>query len=104
MIGKAIGFCLLLCSQVCAGEALTNRFSRDVIFDAQAEQALVAVPLDAEVYAVSATDFSDLRLIDSRNEETPYWLQKISGHKTVTKRLPVHIQHPKLKIIGTRTG
>lgn len=100
MIGKMIGFGLLIYGHAYAGESLTHRFSRDVLIEGQAQQSLLAVPLDAAVYADSAIDFRDLRLIDSQNTETPYWLQKIGGTKTVTKRLPVHSAQPKLERIG----
>ena len=100
MIGKVLGIGLLLCTEANAGEALAYRFSRDVLITGQTQQALLAVPLDAAVYAASASDFRDLRLVDSQNVETPFWLQKIGGSKTVTKRLPVHAKQPKLKKNG----
>lgn len=100
MIGRIIGFGLLLCSQAYAGQPLAQRFSRDVLYQEQAQQALLAVALDTAIYAASASDFRDLRLIDSHDVETPYWLQKIGGSKVVIKRLAVRGAKPKLEKSG----
>lgn len=100
MIGKIIGFVFLLCGQAGAVDALAYRFGRDVVYQEQTQQVLLAVPLDAAVYAASAADFRDLRLIDNDNQETPYWLQKIGGSKTVIKRLAVRSSKPKLQKSG----
>ena len=100
MIGKIISFGFLLFSHAYAGEPLAQRFSRDVVYQEQAQQVLLAVPLDTAVYAASATDFRDLRLIDSHDVETPYWLQKIGGSRAVIKRLAVRSAKPKLEKSG----
>ncbi|MGR8930161.1 MAG: hypothetical protein ACU836_05920 [Gammaproteobacteria bacterium] len=99
MRGKFALLCLCWYGQAHAGE-LVQRFNREVIYEAQAAQVLLAVPFDEALYANSALDFSDLRLVDSNNVETPYWLQKIAGSKTVMNRLPVLSEKPKL----TKTG
>lgn len=95
MIGKIIGLAFLLVGQAQAEPSF--RYSRDVLFEAQAQQALLAVALDPAVYAGSAVDFSDLRLFDDQQQETPYWLTKIAGSKTLVKRLPVSGTAPKLE-------
>jgi len=100
MIGKIMGLIFLLCTQAHAAQTMAQRFSRDVVIEGQVQQTLLAVPLDAEVYADSASDFRDLRLIDNQQVETPFLLQKIAGSKTVTKRLPVHSKKPTLKKNG----
>lgn len=64
------------------------RFSRPVVWQDGGQQSLLAVPLDSAVYASSATDFRDLRLIDRNGVEIPYLLQKIAGSKTEIRRLP----------------
>ena len=64
------------------------RFSRPVVWQDGGQQSLLAVPLDTAVYASSATDFRDLRLIDRNGVEIPYLLQKIAGSKTEIRRLP----------------
>ncbi|MCQ8105706.1 DUF3999 domain-containing protein [Methylomonas sp. SURF-2] len=71
-----------------AGEGAVYRFSRAVIAADNAQQTLLALPLDAEVYAGANADLGDLRLIDAAGLETPYWLQKIAGRKTVLQRIP----------------
>ncbi|MGY6276480.1 hypothetical protein [Methylomonas sp. MgM2] len=100
MIGKVIGFGILLFSEVQAEEPAAFRFSREIEFQTQAQSALMAVPLDSAVYAATAEDFRDVRLIDETNTEIPYWLQKIAGTKTVTKRLPVRSSKPWLEKQG----
>ena len=100
MMIKLILCGLLLFGPVHAAEPLAQRFTRDVIHEDQAQQALLAVPLDAAVYAASAADFADLRLIDKEGVETPYWLQKIGGSKAVINRLPVRSAMPTLQKYG----
>lgn len=87
MIAKtALLLCLAL-TAVAADQTLPQRFSRAVLRTGQ-DQALLAVTLDSAVYAASAVDFRDLRLTDQNGVETPYLLQKITGQKTVVRRIP----------------
>ncbi len=87
MIARFAWIFCLLCSQVQATEPANQRFSRDISFAASGQQ-LLAVPLDSLVYANSAADFRDLRLIDQNGSETPYLLQKIASQQPVTRRQP----------------
>ncbi|OAI17777.1 hypothetical protein A1359_05710 [Methylomonas lenta] len=92
----ALVFCLLV-SQVMASEIQAFQFSRAVISPKLNQQTLLAVPLDSAVYANSAADFHDLRLIDNAGTITPYFLQKIAGQKTVIRRLPSPSKAPALE-------
>ncbi|OAI11010.1 hypothetical protein A1507_21045 [Methylomonas koyamae] len=99
MIAKfVLLFCLAL-SAAAADRTPPQRFSRSVAGTGP-DQALLAVKLDSAVYAASAADFRDLRLVDQDGVETPYLLQKIAEQKAVTRRMP-----SAGKIIGlNRTG
>lgn len=100
MIKLILLFCLLLPSAR-AGEGEVYRFSRNVTGPDGERQALLAIPLDAAVYAASNADFSDLRLFDAAGVETPYWLQKMAGQKTVTTRMPSASETSGLHKTGT---
>ncbi|MCQ8129015.1 DUF3999 domain-containing protein [Methylomonas rivi] len=99
MIKLILLFCLMLPSAR-AEEGALYRFSREVVSPDGAQQNLLAIPLDAAVYAASHADFSDLRLFDAAGVETPYLLQKIAGRKTVVRRIPSHGEKPGLQTIG----
>ncbi|MGR9051115.1 MAG: hypothetical protein ACU84J_00555 [Gammaproteobacteria bacterium] len=90
-------FCLL---SMHAFAATPYRISRPVIVPSSEQQSLVAIPLDAEVYAATQHDFSDLRLIDAAGVETPYSLQKVGGRKTVIRRSSSRSLKPTLQKKG----
>lgn len=100
MNGKIILLFFLWQSQLFAAEMLPQRFSRNINIAGHEPQALLAVPLDEQVYAGSAVDFSDLRLVDQNGVETPYLLQKIGGSKTVVNRIPVQSKKTLLQKSG----
>ncbi|WP_020485655.1 DUF3999 family protein [Methylomonas sp. MK1] len=87
MIAKFAVLCCLFLTQAWANEAPAFRYSRPVLAQDNGQQSLLAVPLDSAVYANTAADFRDLRLIDQNGVETPYLLQKIASRKTVSKRV-----------------
>lgn len=100
MIAKiTLIFCLLI-SPLMASETQTFRFNRAVISPEIKQPSLLALPLDNAVYANSASDFHDLRLIDHAGTVTPYLVQKIAGQKTVTRRLPSASKPPELARIA----
>jgi hypothetical protein len=92
MIAKIALIASLFLSQAIAaatpGDGPVYRFSRPILWQDGGRQSLLAVPLDGAVYAVSASDFRDLRLTDQNGVETPYLLQKIAASKTEIRRLP----------------
>lgn len=92
-------YCLLLPGVFAADESVF-RISRDIINPDNSQQSLLAVPLDAAVYAATNADFSDLRVRDSAGVETPYLLQRIAGLKTVVKRIPSRGEKPVLQKQG----
>ncbi|MDX8128410.1 hypothetical protein QLH52_14045 [Methylomonas sp. OY6] len=87
MIAKFAVLCGLFLTQAWADETPAYRFSRPVLAQDNGQQSLLAVPLDSAVYANTAADFRDLRLVDQNGVETPYLLQKIASQKTVSKRV-----------------
>lgn len=87
MIAKIALIAGLFLTQAIAAEPISYRFGRPVIRQDSGGQSLLAVPLDGAVYAASAIDFRDLRLVDQNGLETPYLLQKIAGSKTNIRRL-----------------
>jgi len=90
----------LLLTEAVAADALAYRFTRPIVQGDDGGQALLAIALDSPVYAASADDFRDLRLIDQDGVETPYLLQKIASRKTVIQRLPSSSQTPALQKTG----
>ncbi len=97
-MNKIILCCLCLAtSQTFALTPTSFRFSRDLAYEGQSQQVLLAVPLDPAVYAGSATDFRDLRIVDQNGVEIPYLLNKISDSKNIVKRLPIRITAPTLE-------
>ncbi len=52
------------------------RFWKQVLPSPLPEENIFALPLDSEVYSAVQDGFADLRLFDSRQQETPYLLEK----------------------------
>ena len=100
MIFKVLILLFLIMAQSYAADTTAYRFSRDVVYEGHSQQVLLAVPLDAAVYAGSKVDFSDLRVLNSDGVETPYRIQTISDSKTVIKRLPVRASKPVMEKAG----
>ena len=100
MIIKIALLASLLLTQAVAADAPAYRFTRPIVRGDDGGQALLAIALDNPVYAASADDFRDLRLIDQDGVETPYLLQKIATRKTVIQRLPSPSQTPALQKTG----
>lgn len=98
MIAKIVLIGLFF-AQTVAAESTAYRFSRDLIRGDE-RQTLLAVTLEASVYAACADDFRDLRLVDQDAVETPYLLQRITRSKTVTRRQPSRSETPSLQKSG----
>ncbi len=100
MIGKIALIGWLWLFHVCAAQAYPQRFSRDLNMPRQPAQVLLAASLDNAVYANSNADFSDLRLVDQEDVETPYMLLKAGGSKKVVNRRRVRSENTKLQTSG----
>lgn len=100
MTAKIALIASLLFVQAHAAETIGYRFSRPVLYQSGAQQSLLAVTLDAPIYAGSAADFRDLRLTDQNGVEIPFLLEKIADSKTVTRRLPSRSKTPTLQKSG----
>jgi hypothetical protein len=61
-------------------------YRRAVTSEEANDDELLAVPLDASVYAHSQTDFADLRLVSGQGYELPYRLNKATDTRTETRR------------------
>ncbi|WGS87078.1 DUF3999 family protein [Methylomonas sp. UP202] len=77
-----------------------TEFSRPVQQAPGNGQALLAVELDSQIYAVSAADFGDLRLLDGQAVETPFLLRPAAATKTVRSRRPSLGQITALQTAG----
>lgn len=77
--------------------ALAFQYSRPIESLPSAQEEFVGVELDSQAYAHSASDFRDLRLLDQKNVETPFLLQKLQITETETLRefhdLQLHSLH-----------
>lgn len=77
---------LLLCSALAANEPAAFRFSREVRTGELEREELVAVALDADVYAHTRDRLPDLRLLDAAGREVPFLLEKATTTRRQTVR------------------
>ncbi|MCA9230890.1 MAG: DUF3999 family protein [Planctomycetales bacterium] len=88
-------FIVLACWATTAGaNEPSYRFSRSITTPALAEEELLAVAIDADVYAASETSLSDLRLLDGRGDAVPYLLRKVQTTREATVRSTWPSQQP----------
>lgn len=80
--------CLLLLAALPAAAA-DFRFAKAIERPESAQEALLALPLDSEVYAAAAENYADLRIVDPAGAETPYWLEKA----VETREEILHVPH-----------
>lgn len=62
-----------------------------------AEEQLVAVPLDAQVYSRTSDDFADLRILNSGGKDVPYRIVKLTENKQRTVEQTWFVKNPSLK-------
>ncbi len=77
---------LLLTSSLAAGQPQAFRFSREVRMGEIEREELVAVMLDADVYAHTRDRLPDLRLIDATGREVPFLLEQATETRRQTVR------------------
>ncbi len=91
---------LWLLSLPCIAANPQTVYSRAVSFSEPGQPQLLAIQLDNAIYAHSAADFRDLRLLDQNGVETPYLLQKVASRQTVTQRIASPSEPAKLEKSG----
>lgn len=76
---------------------------RAVDTSAVAREAIVAVPLDAAIYAGTREDYADLRVVDDRGQEVPYLLKKEIETRSVMREegVPVTVRGLE-ELVGNR--
>lgn len=62
------------------------RFAKPILGLDAAEEALVAVPLDAEVYAATQEDLDDVRVLDADGDDVPLLLRMVPTTKSRVER------------------
>jgi hypothetical protein len=71
-----------------AADVVQLRWSKTVTFESTSKDALVAAPLDADIYAGTSDNFSDLRIMAADGEAVPYVLRKRSVFQTRVEQKP----------------
>ena len=71
-----------------AADAAQFRWSKTVKFESADKDALVAAPLDADIYAGTTDNFSDLRIMVADGEAVPYVLRKRSVLQSRVEQKP----------------
>jgi hypothetical protein len=73
------------------------RYSKPLSLPAHDNEELVAAPLDSDVYAATAAQFPDVRLLDAAGNEVAYVLRKSVTTRTHTERRPFAIENPTVR-------
>ncbi|MBS0204148.1 MAG: hypothetical protein JSS49_14690 [Planctomycetes bacterium] len=84
----AVNLVCLVCgvAGVANGDDSTFRFKKSISASAKAEESLVAVPLDSDVYAATQSDLADLRLQDEHRTNLPFLIRKSQELRAHTVR------------------
>ena len=88
---------LLLASPLPAAEPAAFRFSREVRTGTLEREEIVAIPLDADVYAHTRDQTPDLRLFDASGGEVPFLLEQVTATHRQTVRKPWTVRPASLK-------
>ncbi|MDZ7617766.1 MAG: DUF3999 family protein [Patescibacteria group bacterium] len=88
---------LLLASPLAATEPAAFRFSREVHTGTLEREEIVAIPLDANVYAHTRDQTPDLRLFDAGGGEVPFLLEQVTATHRHAVRKPWTVQPASLK-------
>lgn len=91
------GIVLLLASSLAAAEPAAFRFSREVHAGALRREEIVAIPLDADVYAHTRDRTPDLRLFDAGGREAPFLLEQATATYRHAVRKPWTVRPASLK-------
>lgn len=78
---------LLLLALPAAAAPLAYRYAKPIERGPAAQEEIVAVPLDSQVYAASRDGFPDLRVLDASGAETPFLLEKIQETRSESARV-----------------
>lgn len=62
------------------------KYKKEVAAASKADETLVAVPLDAQVFAATQPDFADVRLLDSQEKALPFIVRKSQKLQTRSVR------------------
>lgn len=73
------------------------RFSKPLSLPAVDREELIAVPLDRDLYAATAAQFPDVRLLDAAGAEVAYVLRKSVTTRTHTERRRFSIDDPTVR-------
>jgi len=76
-----LGVTLAAAPCIAAGES-RFRFSKPLVRGAAALEEILAVPLDADIYAAARDGFPDLRIRDDAGTEVPYVLEQVNERRT----------------------
>lgn len=83
-ITSALG--IIAASVLSAGEA-PRRFSKSIETSARTAEELISVRLDSDVYAASAADLSDLRIISGNGDDVPFLVRTAAETAERTQRV-----------------
>ena len=80
--------CVLVCSTVvnAADNLVPFRFFKEIGREAWAEEEIVGVILDSDVYAATHEGLPDIRIVDDQDNDSPFILQVVSESKSKTVR------------------
>ncbi len=89
-LAAAISFGFSLAATPALGaEPVAYRYSKPIEYAGGQTEALLAVPLDSQVYTATRDGYPDLRLLDQAGAETPFLLEKsVEPHSEI-----VHERH-----------
>ena len=77
---------LLTISTGNAGDPPDYRWSKEIQAKPHVEEELIAVPLDADIYAATGGQWGDLRIQNSDGNAVPYLLEKQTKKQIRTRR------------------
>lgn len=95
-LASALALVILWASTLSAQE-LQFQFSKPVTLPPAHEDQLLAVRLDAEVFAATQNDFADVRLFDDAGDQVPYVVHKAQTSRSNTTRKVWPGRDPQLK-------
>jgi len=89
--------CLLAAGGMAADDAALLRWSKTIEIPQRAQEELVAVPLDSDVYAATGNNLADLRVFDAAGRAVPFLLRVQTETRPKTLRRTWTARDPALK-------
>ena len=82
-------FLVLVTALACrAAQPRPLQFYKEIDHGESAEEEILAITLDSDLYAGTHNGFADLRVVDSQGDEVPYRLEKEIETQTETVHAP----------------